>query len=159
MGAQMNIRVVAANLNQARFYDIARVTDALRKVSELEDPSARLHDRDLKSDRPGIVYARAPAAGKRRGGVLHSGTGGERHPRQHAAVVFASRIAAELERAYQMQQFSRLVLVAGPSFLGRLRAALSPALKETVVAEVRKDLLKDSDTAVREHLPAEIFWS
>ncbi len=155
----MIIRVVSANQNKVRFYDIGRVTDPLKCVGELEDPTARLHDRDMKSDRPGIVYSHAPPAAGRRGGVMHSGTGGERRPRKHAAQVFAARIAQELEHAHQAGRFSRLVIVAGPAFLGLLRAALSPALERLVVAEVPKDLLKRTDDSVRSHLPADIFWS
>src|SRR5665213_1594327 len=83
----MVIRIVSANQNKVRFYDIDCVTGPLQRVGELEDPTARLHDRDLKSERPGILYSHAPPASGRRGGVAHSGTGGERRPRKHAAEV------------------------------------------------------------------------
>jgi len=43
-------------------------------------------------------------------------------------------------------------LVAAPSALGDLRAALSPEVPATVVAEVPKDLTKTPDAAVAGHL-------
>ena len=39
-----------------------------------------LHDRDLKSDRPGRVYNSAAAPRGRRGAMAHHATGGERTP-------------------------------------------------------------------------------
>jgi protein required for attachment to host cells len=153
----MIIRVVPANQNKAGFYDIGRVTDPLHRFGELEDPTARLHDRDLKSDRPGIVFANAPPASGWRGGIMHSGMGGEWRPRRHAARVFAAHIAQELQHAQQAGRLSRLMIVAGPSFLGLLRTALSQALERMVVAETSKNLLKSTDVSVRKHLPVEIF--
>jgi protein required for attachment to host cells len=153
----MVIRVVAGNQNEVRFYDIAEAAGPLKQVGRLEDPTARLHDRDLKSDRPSMVFDHAPPATGRRGGVGHHGTGGERRPRKHAAEVFAARVAEELEQARRAHQFSRLVIMAGPPFLGMLRTALPEALERTVVAEVPKDLLGQADAAVRAHLPPEAF--
>jgi protein required for attachment to host cells len=153
----MIVRVVSANQNEVRFYDIEKPSAPLKLVGRLEDPTARLHDRDLKSDRPGIVFDRAPPSSGRRGGVGHHGTGGERRPRKHAAQIFAEHAAEELERARRADQFSRLVIMAGPPFLGLLRAALSEPLERLVVAEIPKDLLGQPDSSVRDHLPVEVF--
>jgi hypothetical protein len=38
----MVIRIVSANQNKVRFYDIDCVTGPLQRVGELEDPTARL---------------------------------------------------------------------------------------------------------------------
>ncbi len=153
----MVIRVVAANQNEVRFYDIATASAPLKEVGRLEDPTARLHDRDLKSDRPAMVFDHAPPSSGRRGGVGHHGTGGERSPRKHAAEVFAERVAHELEQARRARQFSRLVIMAGPPFLGMLRSALPKALERTVVAEVPKDLMGKNNVTLREHVPPEAF--
>jgi protein required for attachment to host cells len=119
------------------------------------NPAARLHDRDLKSDRPGRVYDRAPTAAGRRGSMAHHSTGGQQRPRVQQAQRFARRIARELERAQQQDRFDRLVLMAGPRFLGTLRAALHKSLRDAV--EVPKDLVHQGEDAVREHLPGELF--
>ncbi len=153
----MVIRVVAANQNEVHFYDIAKAAEPLKAVGRLEDPTARMHDRDLKSDRPSMVFDHAPPSTGRRGGVGHHGTGGERSPRKHAAEAFAARVAQELEQARRAHQFSRLVIMAGPPFLGMLRAALPEALERTVVAEVPKDLLGKNEATLRAHLPPEVF--
>lgn len=148
----MMTRIVVADQAEARFYDRSGAT--LRPVGALENPAAHLHDRDLKSDRPGRVFDRAPAAGQRRGTVARHAAGGERSPRKRAAELFAKRIARTLSAAARAGDFDGLVLVAGPAFLGLLRAALPKHVKAAVVAEVAKDLVHLPKTALRAHLPA-----
>ncbi|HUN25754.1 MAG TPA: host attachment protein [Steroidobacteraceae bacterium] len=153
----MRIRIVVADQAEACFYDIAGAEDALQPVGRLTDPEAHLHNRDLTSDRPGRVFDHSPMAAGRRGATAHHGVGGERSPRKHEAELFARHIAADLEKAQATQQFDRLVIMAAPAFLGLLRAALPHSVRSRVAAEVPKDLAHQPPTAVREHLPMQIF--
>jgi protein required for attachment to host cells len=155
----MRVRIVVADQSEARFYDTDHFNSELKLVGRLTDPMGRLHDRDFKSDRPGRKSDHAPITSGRRGAVPHHGTGGERHPHRHEAELFAHQIAAELENALRQEQFKRLVLVAGPKFLGELRATLSKSLDLSVAAEIRKDLVHATDEVVRQHLPREAFAS
>jgi len=155
----MRMRIVVADQGEARFYDTDHFDSELKLVGHLADPKARLHDRDFKSDRPGRVFDHAPPSTGRRGGVGHHDTGGERHPHKHEAELFAHQIAAELENALRQEQFKRIVLVAGPRFLGQLRAALSKSVGMSVAGEVRKDLMHASDAVIRQHVPREVFAS
>ena len=150
------VRIVVADESEARYYEIAGPAAPLNPCGRLANPAARLHDRDLKSDRPGRVFDRAPAAGGRRGAVAHHSTGGERRPRVQEARRFARSIAQELARAQQQDRFDRLVLMAGPRFLGTLRAALRRSVRDPV-AEVPRDLIHQNERAVREHIPGEVF--
>lgn len=147
----MVTRIVVADQGEARFYD--RSGAMLRAAGTLENPAAHRHERDFESDRPGRVFNRAPAAGQRRGTVARHATGGERSPRKRAAELFAKRIARELSAASRAGDFDGLVLVAGPAFLGLLRAALPKHVKSAVIGEVAKDLVHQSKTALRPHLP------
>jgi len=149
----MSTRIVVADESEARFYDLERLDAPLQEVGRLTDPTARLHDRDLKSDRPGRVFDHAAGATQRRGSVSHHATGGERTPRKHAAAVFADRIADGLKSDRDQHRFEHLVLIAAPAFLGLLRAALPKAVGATIVAEIPKDLIHQPESAVRAHLP------
>ena len=153
----MRIRIVVADQAEACFYDIGSEEDALRPVGRLTDPMAHLHDRDLKSDRPGRFFDHATTSPARRGATAHHGTGGERSPRKHEAELFARHIADDLEKAHQKAEFDRLVIMAGPGFLGLLRAHLPQSVRSSVAAEVPKDLAHQPPTAVREHLPPGVF--
>lgn len=151
----MQFRIVVADESEARFYDTERVGGELRPVGRIQDPQARLRDRDFKSDRPGRVFERAPAAsGRRRGASARHGTGGEgdRRPRKYEAKLFAFRIAWQLEQEQRGKRFDRIVLMAPPSFLGLLRQALPRPLLMCVAAEVRKDLVHLPHEAVKAHL-------
>jgi protein required for attachment to host cells len=61
-----------------------------------------------------------------------------------------------LRRELGRGKFERLVLVAPPKELGRLRAELSPAVRERVTAELNKDLTRLSLREMAEHLGAVI---
>lgn len=153
----MRIRIVVASQAEATFYDLERIEDKLKLGGRLTDPSAHLHDRDFKSDRPGRVFDHAPLTAGRRGATGHHGTGSERRPRKHEAVLFAQKITTELEQAQREDRFDRLIVMAEPGFLGVLRKALTPSLTSAVVAEVPKDLAQQPESAVRAHLPPEAF--
>lgn len=153
----MRVRVVVASESDAAFYDLESRRGRPTLVNRLSDPQARLHDRDFKSDRPGRVFDHAAPAGGRRGAVARHGTGGERRPRKHEAVLFARRIAEELEGARGRQEFDRLVVMAAPGFLGVLRKAIPESVRSSVAAEVHKDLVRGSVRAMQTHIPQEVF--
>ena len=152
----MTTRVVLADQAEARFYDIEPIGGALRHVGAMSDAKAHLHDRDLKSDRPGRVFDHAPASGHRRGAVAHHSTGGEETPRRHEAMAFASRIVHSLEAARNAHEFDQLAVIAGPRFIGMLRSAMSKPLSDLIVAEVVKDLMHETEDAIRSHLPVTV---
>jgi len=151
----MRTRIVVADQSEVCFYDIEGRDAAPRPAGRLTDPQAHLHDRDFKSDAPGRVFDHAPGPG-RRGATGHHSTGADdRRPRKHEAQLFARHIAEALQQAKQRHSFDRLILIAGPPFLGVLREALPAALRATVVAEVPKDLIHQDLRAVQAHLPPE----
>ena len=149
----MPARVVVADQSEARFYDLDLIHGGLQFAGRLRDEAAHLHERDMVSDKPGRVFDHAAPAGSRRGAVGHHATGGERSARKHEALNFARTIAAELDKARGAGEFDRLVLMAPPLFLGLLREALPKHLEDSVAAEVNKNLVQQSDAAVKEHLP------
>jgi protein required for attachment to host cells len=139
-------RILVADQAEAVFYDSSSLVDAPREVARITDPVAHLHDRDLMSDRPGRSYESV-------GGARHA-IDRENDPRQREAVRFARRIARRLDEARRKDEFERLVVVAGPPFLGLLREAMSKPTKACVEREIRKDLVHGPIKVLREHLSA-----
>ena len=137
----MRFRIVIANQSEAQFHDSVGPTRALKAAGRLLNPAARLHDRDLESDRPGRVFNFAAASGKRRGASPRHAANGGRSTHQHVAEKFARRIGQELHRAHAAGRFDRLVLIAAPAFLGRLRRALPPEVRACVASAVAKDMI------------------
>lgn len=152
----MKLCVAVADQSEARFYEIEHPAGPLRLTGQLADPKAHLHDRDFTSDRAGRMSDGGPIGTGNRGASSH-GTESERRPREHEARLFAQQIAAAIEHAHRDGQIDRLILVAGPRFLGVLRDALSPAVRGLVAEEVHKDLVHEPASAVLSHLPAAAF--
>lgn len=140
------LRIVVADQAQAIFYDSTSLRAAPREVARISDPAARLHDRDLVSDRPGRSYESV-------GGARHA-IEREDGPRHRESVRFARRIARRLDAARRKDEFEQLIVVAGPPFLGLVREELSRPTRARVVHEIRKDLVHSPVEALRRHLPA-----
>ena len=139
-------RILVDDQAVAVFYDAAALDRPPIEIERIEDPDARLHDRDLASDRPGRSYESV-------GGARHA-IEREEGPHRRAAVRFARRVADKLEEARRKGEFDRLVVVVGPPFLALIREALPHQTRVKVVHEIRKDLVHGPLEALREHLAA-----
>ena len=155
----MKLTVAVADQSEARFYEVEHPAGPLRLTGQLTDPKAHLHDRDFNSDRPGRRFDGGPISTGRRGAAGHHGTEGERRPREHEALLFAQQIAAAIEHTYRAGGIERLILMAGPRFLGLLREQLSAPVRAIVTEQIHKDLVHAPESAVLSHLPAEAFHS
>lgn len=153
----MRIRIVVANQVEAHFFDTLSRRQALIPAGGLGNPVAGLRDQDLESDRPGRVFNGAARAGHRRGATPRHAANGERSTRQHAIEAFARRIGAELGKSLAAHRFDRVVLVAEPRFLGRLRRALPAAVRAQVSASVAHDLVGKHDRDLRDYLPGDVY--
>jgi protein required for attachment to host cells len=67
---------------------------------------------------------------------------------------FSKELAAMLDQRLAAKAFDRLVLVAPPSALGDLRAALPAHMKPHIYAELNKDLTKTPAAELPQHLAA-----
>ncbi len=139
-------RILVADQAEAIFYDAATLTGAPREVGRISDPLARLHDRDLATDRPGRSYESV-------GGARHSVQGKET-PRHTEAVRFARRIARRLDDARRKDEFDQLVVVAGPPFLGLVRQQMSGPTRALVAREIPKDLVHSAPEVLAQRLAA-----
>jgi protein required for attachment to host cells len=137
-------RILVADQAEAVFYDAATLTGTPKEVGRISDPLARLHDRDLASDRPGRSYESV-------GGARHS-VQREESPRRTEAVRFARRIARRLDDARRKDEFEQLVVVAGPPFLGLVRQQLSGPTRARVAREIGKDLVHSTPDVLARQL-------
>lgn len=153
----MRVRIVVADQSEADFYELEQRDMPPQFVRRLKDADAHLHNRDLKSDRPGRVFDHAPSQGGRRGAVGHHSTGGERSPRKVEATRFARRIAEALDEERRHHRYERLVIMAPPAFLGLLRREMPTAVHAVLSAEIGKDLVHEPPEALSGYLPPGTF--
>jgi protein required for attachment to host cells len=75
----------------------------------------------------------------------------EESAREHVEHAFAKRLADFVDKGRCDNQLDQLILVAGPRFLGDLRAALSPETQRLVKLEINKEI-PATERDLRSHL-------
>lgn len=105
-----------------------------------------LPGRELRDDRPGRTFESANT-------MRHAITP-RVDPRRELKRTFSEQLAAILDEKLAAKAFDRVVIVAPPTTLGDLRAALSAHVKAAVYAELDKDLTKTPTAELPQHLGA-----
>ena len=137
----MKTWIAVVNRCEARLYETNEkngVTDKkLKLVKRLENPRGRLKKQEINADRPGAFS----------GSFTYSGTGLENNqdPTERVAQIFAKSISQELDRAANEHLYDKLILVSEPSFLGKVRAALTKKTANIVSDTLHKDLIHVPD--------------
>jgi protein required for attachment to host cells len=139
----MRVRLIVADQAEARFYDLDGIDSRLLAAGKLLDPQPLPRETETE------FADRRPAVSR--------GPDSEPRPRKDAAMRFARQVGAELETVLRNGGFDRIVLLAGPSFIGLLRSALPEAVRATLIAEVRKDLLGQDESIIQAYVPPEAF--
>ena len=136
--------VLVAESSRAKFYSADNRLAPLTEVEAMVHPECRMHEGDLVSDTSGSD-----------GGSVGQG----RHvmnnkisAKEHESQGFAKELATRLNSARNEGAFTRLVLVAPPSFLGLLRDNLSKEVLAMVSRQVDKNLVQQSPEVLRSYL-------
>lgn len=66
--------------------------------------------------------------------------------------LFASQLSTMLDSRLKSRSFDRLVLVAPPAMLAKLRKMISPAVRQTVATEIEMDLTDIPTSEIAQHL-------
>jgi protein required for attachment to host cells len=142
------ILVVVADSSRARLF---RAESAEGKLIELEDmahPEGRLHETQMTQSLPGRTF---DAFGPGRHAMEE-----DTPPKRHEAIQFAKRIGERVETARTSGEFTRLVLVADPRFLGLLRDNLKGESLKLAATQVDKNLVQLGTEDIRKHLPSRL---
>lgn len=143
----MTAWVVVANGGNARLFASTSAED-FEEIETLVNPSNRLHERDLVSDRDGQA---------RNSSALQTESYEQPSAKKHEQERFAATLAERLEKAYDDHAYTTLYLVCSPTFLGQVRQRLSPRVCETIKAEIHKNLVTRSIADIRTHLPKRLL--
>jgi len=134
--------VLVADGAQAQVFEHGGPGKGLVAVPDLHFSQATLRAQDINSDRPGRQMG---------GGMGSKSAMQEADPVQQRETRFVQGLADELETQRQGGRFDRLIIAAAPTALGDIRPALSPKLRETVVAEMPKDLTNIPQAQLGKH--------
>ncbi|MBQ0721380.1 MAG: host attachment protein [Gammaproteobacteria bacterium] len=125
-----------AEKSRATLYTMASSLADLQEVECFLNPEARQREQDLTSDFPGQGFD-----GK--GGGQHA-LAPKESKKEKEAISFAKTLCDTLDNGRLQGEFNRLVLCAGPHFLGLIRLNLSGPTRQCLVAEIDKNMLKSS---------------
>jgi protein required for attachment to host cells len=136
--------VIVADGTRARFFN-RHVNRQLEEFDVLLSPENRLHEGDLVSDRQGRSFDSF--------GDGRHGMGNKNTAKDHEQDLFAKRVASRVEEGRTSGQFDKLILVAAPRFLGRIRSSLSGPAAVLVAHTLDKELTQLSAEKLADHLP------
>jgi protein required for attachment to host cells len=141
--------VVVADGARARVFESHHRAPGLRPVLPYDLTSNRLRAGEHWSDRAGSMHERAAP-------VNHS-MAPSTDPVELEHEQLARDVAEVLQRGRLAHRVDAIVLVAAPSFLGRLRRHLDAPTRALVVAEDARDLSRLPDHELEGRIPAEAW--
>lgn len=124
--------ILIADGAQAKVFEHTGPGKGLRAIEDLQFEQEPLQAQEIMADRPGRSFA---SAGSARSAIEYSSDPVAVRERR-----FVENVAEELDRHLQKGEFERLIVAAAPTALGDIRPAFSKAVKDTIVAELPKDL-------------------
>jgi protein required for attachment to host cells len=136
--------VVAADSAQAEIYRVSKIGGSFEPIRTLTNAEGHLKGRDLTTDKPGRAF---DSMGTGRHAMASADAA-----KEHAADLFAKEVCQYLDTARSRGQYERLIVLAPPDFLGRLRKSISPAANQLVVESVAKNLVGQDADAIRARL-------
>ena len=125
--------VVTADSTRADFYQVERIGGDFKPVTTMNHVEGKKKGQDLVTDRPGRSFDSA--------GTGRHAMSQQVDPRDHEANVFAREVCDKLELGRTRGSYGRLIVLAPPDFLGRLRKNITPAANRLVIESVPKNVV------------------
>jgi protein required for attachment to host cells len=139
------IWVLVAESSRAKLFEQDFARSDLHELKDFDHSASRLHDQDLVSSAPGRAF-------DSKGNARHA-IEPETDPKVNETHLFARMLAHHLDQHCEKKFFNKLVLVAPPEFLGILRSSLSDQVNKLIVAEINKNLVRETKEQIQAHLP------
>ena len=125
--------IVVADGNQAKIFEHEGPGKGLKPLRDMQFEQEPMKAGEIMADKPG----RSMSSG---GPGSRSSMEYSTDPVADRERKFVERLAEVLEEKRAAGQFDRLVIAAAPAALGDIRPALSDGVRDTILAEMPKDL-------------------
>jgi protein required for attachment to host cells len=136
--------LVVANGSEATFFKYTDEGTSLQKIGGLGNSFGRKQDKDIVTDRPGVMSGG--------GSNIHGrdSMSVEMSPTDKARENFVKAVADELERARKQDKLQSIDIIAEPKTMGLLRNNFSSNLAAMIDHTVSKDATsKDNDELLK----------
>ena len=135
--------VLIADGAQAKVFRNAGPGKGLEAIKELHFEEEPLQTREIMSDRQGRSFS---SVGHGRSAMEHP-----TDPSQLREERFVKSVTEVLDKKCREGAFDRLIIAAAPTALGDIRGALTDRLKQSVTAELPKDLTNVPTPQLEKH--------
>ncbi len=136
--------IVLADGDQAKIFSHDGPGKGLKPLSDLNIDQDRLRATEIMADKPGRSMS-SSGPGSRSSIDYKTDPVADRERR------FVERLAEMLDEHQTAGDYQRLVIAAAPTALGDLRPALSDKVRQTILAELPKDLTNVPTAKLAEH--------
>lgn len=133
--------IVVADSARARIFERDGRWQELNEFRDLAHPESRLRNGDLRTGGRGEQMESTRQSS-------HD-SDWENSPAETEATRFAREVARALQEGRNEGGYEKLVLIAAPAFLGRLREKLDPATAHCVVQELDKNWARQPTAKIR----------
>ena len=133
----VNTWMLVCDAGRARIFSFEAADGDWKTVEEIENERGRARTSEIVTDRVGRVR--------------QSGTGVK--PGMEATT---DRLGAQLQKGFDRNRFDRLVLVAPPRFLGKLRKELSDPVSRSIAKSIDKDYSQLKEHELRDVLQPQL---
>lgn len=142
------IWVISLNSSLGHIYSYEPKNHTLILLESLENPSAKLKESNLTSDRPGHYQ------------TMHSAKGAYEAPHSPHEIEldhFTKNVADFLKKGLDNHQYTQLILCSAPHAGGILLSNLDKHVAQTLLANIKKNLVEADPSALINHLK-ENWW-
>ena len=142
--------VLVADSGSARIFELRKTPAEFREAHSLVSDALHKRSSDLVSDNSGRSFNTQGPAG-------HSKEQ-KSDPHELAEREFSRKLADKLELAANMNEFEKLMVIADPKTLGRLRSLMSKQLRKRITHEVNLDLVKMPLEKLKKKIKTQLGW-
>lgn len=135
--------IVACSSSMARLWRSNSRFGDWQALVELHHPESTSKDGELTSDRPGRAF---DSFGSGRHAMSQGSTA-----HQQELIRFADEVADYINKGISSGRFTKIVLLAEPSFLGHLRSKLSGVAADAVIMTASKNLTSLDEAQIRHY--------
>lgn len=143
---------LVANRSGARFFQSHGGVKHFRYLDEISNPEGRLKNHQIESDRSGMTMGEGDADFPVHGLINKDSAKASRMQR------FGRELARLLERQRRKNEFTELVLVAEPRFVGEILRWMDARTETRIVSVLEEDLSSLDTESLKDHLKKHLVF-
>jgi len=114
----------------------------LKLIKQLENPKAKMKNKDLESDRPGVT----------RGPSGRTSLRAKKGTQDHEMEVFSKQILDEINKGRNQGEFEKIIMVVDPGFQSHLENHLKHTLRKSIYQTIPKNYMNTPEKEVEDLL-------